>query len=56
MWLLDDQQVLRKKGRGQLLHVSDFVIESHGRLRLPPAMLAKQLELPEEERLTVTDA
>ncbi|PCH34871.1 hypothetical protein WOLCODRAFT_155522 [Wolfiporia cocos MD-104 SS10] len=32
LWLRDGEQPLRKKGRGQLIHVSDFICEETGRL------------------------
>ena len=32
--LQDGEQPLRKKGRGRLIHVSDFINEEHGRLAL----------------------
>jgi hypothetical protein len=31
-WLRDGEQPLRKKGRGRLIHVSDFINEEDGRL------------------------
>ncbi|KAL4255827.1 hypothetical protein AB1N83_013423 [Pleurotus pulmonarius] len=34
LWLREGENVLRKKGRGQLIHVSDFVTEASGRLVL----------------------
>jgi hypothetical protein len=34
IYLLPDEQVLRKKGQGRLIHVSDFIIENTGRLYL----------------------
>ncbi|KAF8589590.1 hypothetical protein K439DRAFT_1332372 [Ramaria rubella] len=36
VYLAPGEQELQKKGRGRLVHVSDFVIESTGRLVLPP--------------------
>lgn len=34
LWLRDGEQPLRKKGRGRLIHVSDFINEENGRLIL----------------------
>ena len=31
-WLRKDEQPLRKKGRGRLIHVSDFILEDTGQL------------------------
>ncbi|KIJ40068.1 hypothetical protein M422DRAFT_257136 [Sphaerobolus stellatus SS14] len=55
-WLSEGQQDLHRKGRGRLLHVSDFVIEATGRLSLTPKQLFEQSHLPEAKRLKVTDA
>lgn len=55
-WLSKSQQVLRKKGRGRLLHVSDFVVEASGRLALNKEQIAANNTKPPEERLKVTNA
>lgn len=55
-WLSESQQVLRKKGRGRLLHVSDFIVEATGRLALNEEQVAANNAKPPEERLEVTDA
>jgi hypothetical protein len=55
-WLLDEQQAIRKKSRGRLINVSDFVIESQGRLALDAEQLTQQAALPATERLQFTDA
>lgn len=55
-WLSESQQVLRKKGRGRLLHVSDFIVEATGRLALNEEQVKANNAKPPEERLKVTDA
>lgn len=55
-WLSESQQVLRKKGRGRLLHVSDFVVEASGRLALSKDQIMANDAKPPEEHLKVTDA
>lgn len=55
-WLKDGQQELRRKSRGRLVHVSDFIVEQTGRLSLDDTAIAAQQELPPEQRLSVTDA
>jgi hypothetical protein len=46
MWLLKGQQPLKKKGNGRAVHVSDFVTELIGCLRLVDAKLAQHERLP----------
>jgi hypothetical protein len=55
-WLADGQQPLRKKGHGRAIHISDFILETHGRLALTESQIAAQANLPEASRLRVTDA
>jgi hypothetical protein len=55
-WLSESQQVLRKKGRGRLLHVSDFIVEATGKLVLNKEQIVTDNAKPPEERLKVTDA
>ena len=55
-WLAEGQQALRKKGNGQGIHVSDYMIETRGRLALNETEIAAQAILPPEQRLRVTDA
>lgn len=47
---------LRKKGQGRAIHVSDFIVEDTGRLRLSPEQIEYQHTLPPEQRLPVFDA
>jgi hypothetical protein len=56
VWLLDGQQLLRKKGKGHAIMISDWICETFGRLRLSEAQITDQAKLPEAERLRVTDA
>src|SRR5207237_7375024 len=49
MWLKKGESVIRKKGQGGSLMVSDFLCPCHGPLRLP-AERAAELQLPEEAR------
>lgn len=55
-WLAKGQQPLRKKGNGRGIHISDWILETHGRLVLNESELASQAALPAESRLRVTDA
>ncbi|EJD54935.1 hypothetical protein AURDEDRAFT_155172 [Auricularia subglabra TFB-10046 SS5] len=56
LWLKKDQQVLRSKSRGRIVHVSDFIVEETGRLVLNDAQKAAQAKLPTSERLPVDNA
>jgi hypothetical protein len=53
IWIRDDQQALRKKGQSKLIHVLDFVIESHRQLCLTPNMINA---LPKSQHLEVANA
>jgi len=55
-WLAQDQQPIQKKGYGQVVHVSDFISETIGRLKLSDSQIADQLKLPEEQRLPTFEA
>ena len=55
-WLAQDQQPIRKKGHGRVVHVSDFISETIGRLKLSDSQIADQLKLPEEQRLPAFEA
>jgi hypothetical protein len=46
---------LRKKGQGKASHVSSFVVELTGRLKLAPQQIEEQNNLPAEQRV-VEDA
>jgi len=56
MWLTHDQQPIRKKGGGCAVHVSDFICETIGRLKLSEEQIREQLELPSELRLAAFEA
>jgi hypothetical protein len=56
IWLKEGEQQLRQKGRGRLIHVSDFIVEEFGRLVLPPEMVKINQILPLDKRLEVTEA
>lgn len=49
MWLEENEGIIRKKGQGGSIMVSEFLCSCHGRLRLDPAT-AEQLGLPAEAR------
>ena len=55
-WLAKGQQPLRKKGNGCGIHISDWILETCGRLVLNDSELASQAALPVESCLRVTDA
>lgn len=55
-WIKDDEQQLRQKSRGRLIHISDFLTEEHGRLFLSPADIETNKKGPPEKCLKVTDA
>ena len=55
VWLLNGEQPLRKKGNGRAIMISDWIIETCGRLRLSPEQIAHQATLPEASCLRVTD-
>lgn len=46
VWETDDQHELRKKSRGRLIHVSDFIIEHCGRLVLTAEEIEREELLP----------
>ena len=49
LWMRDGEQPLRNKSRGRIVHVSDFILEHCGRLKLTEDELAKS-------DITVSDA
>ncbi|KAF8599613.1 hypothetical protein BDV93DRAFT_449148 [Ceratobasidium sp. AG-I] len=55
-WLKPGQSILRQKGRGRLVHVSDFVAEDTGRLYLTHEQIKVQEGLPSHLRLLGFDA
>lgn len=56
VWLRPDEQELRQKSRGRLIHVSSFSVEKYGQLALPPEDIEKNKLLPPEQQLSVTNA
>ena len=55
-WLMQDQQAIRKKGNGRVIHVSDFISETIGRIKLSDDQIAQQLTLPADLRLPAFEA
>ena len=55
-WLKGDQQPLKKKGNGRAIHICGWICETTGHLRLSDEQVAAQSELPEAQRLKVTDS
>ena len=55
-WLQGNKQPLKKKGNGRAIHISDWISERTGRLALSDEQVATQANLPESQRLRVTDA
>jgi len=55
-WLGRDQQPIRVKGNGRAIHVSDFIAETIGRIKLSDEQIADQVKLPEEHRLPAFEA
>ena len=45
-WVAGKEQPLRQKGRGRIVHVSDFIIEHSGRLCLTESEREAQMKLP----------
>jgi hypothetical protein len=56
MWLAQDQQPIRKKGNGRAVHISDFISETIGRIKLSDEQIADQLKQPAEDRLAAFEA
>lgn len=55
-WLAKNQQAIRKKGNGRVVHVSDFISETIGRIKLSDDQIADQLTKPAEDRLPAFEA
>jgi hypothetical protein len=55
-WLGQDQQPIQKKGHGRAIHVSDFISETIGRIRLSDDQISDQLKLPDKQRLPAFEA
>lgn len=56
VWLADGQQPIRKKGGGRAIHVSDFICETIGCLKLSQDQIHAQHKLPPELRLPAFEA
>ena len=56
MWVKGDQQPIRKKGGGRAIHVSDFISETIGRLKLSEEQISNQHKLLAEKRLAKFEA
>ncbi len=48
VWMREGEQPLRDKGRGRIVHISDFIIEHSGRLVLSEFLQEEQLKLPKQ--------
>jgi hypothetical protein len=55
-WLAQDQQAIRKKGNGRVVHVSDFISETIGRIKLSDDAISEQLAQPADLRLPAFEA
>ena len=56
MWIKGDQQPIRKKGGGRAIHVSDFISETIGQLKLSEEQIGDQHKLLAEKRLAKFEA
>src|SRR6266851_9636655 len=56
VWLAQDQQPIWKKGSGRAIHVSDFICEMIGPIRLSEEQIKDQLNLPDTLRLPAFEA
>lgn len=56
VWTRDDEQELRQKSRGRLIHVSSFSVEEYGQLALPLKEVERNKCAPPEQQLKVTNA
>ena len=55
-WLKGDQQPLKKKGHGQLIHICGWICETTGYLKLSERQVQAQEALLEDQHLKVTDS
>jgi hypothetical protein len=53
---MQDQQVIWKKGHGWVVHVSDFISETIGQIKLSRDQISKQLTQPAEHHLPAFEA
>ncbi len=56
VWLVQDQQPIRKKGSGHMIHVSDFISEMISQIKLSEEQINEQLNLPDGLCLTTFEA
>ncbi|KAH8096948.1 hypothetical protein BXZ70DRAFT_1000956 [Cristinia sonorae] len=56
LWVMNGKMPLRKKGAGRAIHISDFIVEGTGRLRLTSEQIEAQQQLPKPIQLPVFDA
>jgi hypothetical protein len=56
VWFSGDQQPIKSKGNGRAIHVSDFICETIGRLKLSDAQIQVQQGLPPGRRLETFEA
>jgi hypothetical protein len=58
VWVPNGEQPLRRKGNGRAIHISDFICEPIGRLRLTGGALSSHTQLPmnSPSRLPTTEA
>jgi len=56
MWVKGDQQPIRKKGGGRAIHVSDFISETIGQLKLSEEQISDQHMLLAEKHLSKFEA
>ena len=54
VFVRDGKFLLWKKGQGQAIHVSDFIVEQTGHLALSEAQLRSHAELPKDQQLKST--
>lgn len=55
-WLQSGQQPLKKKGNGRAIHISGWICETSGHLRLSEEQIEAQKSLPKDLQLTVTES
>ena len=55
-WVAGGKQPLRQKGRGRIVHVSDFIMERTGRLCLTESEREAQMRLPCAQKVEPTPA
>ena len=48
VWIKEDEQPLRNKSRGRIVHVSYFIVEHSGHLVLSDDEIMEQMKLPEK--------